>query len=193
MVGTGSSATQVVPAIQPIVQQLYVFQREPGLDHAEGRARLHRRGARRRSRIRGGAGGTAGAQRYLLERSLWRGHLYRPGTKVNEARRQFCLDYIDRKFADRPDLREAVTPTYPYPGKRPIFASTFYSALKKHNVELVPRAVASVTRTGIVDADGSERAVDVIVMATGFQAANYLARVRISGRDGRTLAGAMGG
>ena len=30
MVGTGSSATQVVPAIQPIVKQCYVFQREPG-------------------------------------------------------------------------------------------------------------------------------------------------------------------
>src|SRR5438445_7029098 len=30
VVGTGSSATQVVPAIQPIVERLYVFQREPG-------------------------------------------------------------------------------------------------------------------------------------------------------------------
>ena len=56
-----------------------------------------------------------------------------------------ACDYIARKFADRPDLREAVTPTYPYPGKRPVFASTFYPALKKENVELVPRAVASVT------------------------------------------------
>ena len=45
VVGTGSSATQIVPAIQPIVKQLYVFQREPGLDHAEGRTRPHRRRA----------------------------------------------------------------------------------------------------------------------------------------------------
>ena len=44
-----------------------------------------------------------------------------------------------------------------------------------------------MTRTGIVDADGVERAVDVIVMATGFQPANYLARLRVVGRDGRTL------
>ena len=80
-----------------------------------------------------------------------------------------------------------MTPKYPYPGKRPVVASTFYRALKKENVELVPRAVASVTRDGIVDADGVERAVDVIVMATGFQPANYLARLRVVGRDGRTL------
>src|SRR3990172_3729669 len=77
--------------------------------------------------------------------------------------------------------------TYPYPGKRPVIASGFYPALKKENVELVPRAVASVTRSGLVDADGVERAVDVIVMATGFQPANYLARLRVTGRDGRTL------
>jgi cation diffusion facilitator CzcD-associated flavoprotein CzcO len=44
-----------------------------------------------------------------------------------------------------------------------------------------------VTGTGIVDADGVERAVDVIVMATGFQTTNYLARIRVTGRRGQTL------
>ncbi len=186
VVGTGSSATQIVPAIQPIVEKLYVFQREPGWIMPKGerdltdgeRATLARRWPRRRERWR---------QKYLLEKSLWRGHLYRPGTPTNEARRQFCLGYIARQFADRPDLREAVTPKYPYPGKRPVFAGTFYPALKQENVELVPRAVASVTRDGIVDADGVEHAVDVIVMATGFQPANYLSRLRVVGRGGRTL------
>jgi cation diffusion facilitator CzcD-associated flavoprotein CzcO len=186
VVGTGSTATQVVPAIQPIVKRLYLFQREPGwimpkgereLGEAE-RAAFSRPWRRRWERWR---------LRYQLEQNLWRGHLFRPGTRINADRERFCLDYIARHFADRPDLREAVTPRYPFPGKRPIFASTFYSALKKGNLELVPRAVASVTRNGIVDADGVERAVDVIVMATGFQAANYLARLRIVGRGGRTL------
>jgi cation diffusion facilitator CzcD-associated flavoprotein CzcO len=125
--------------------------------------------------------------KYLLERNLWRGALYRPGTKVNGAREAVCRKYIDRQFAERPDLRVAVTPTYPYPGKRPVFASTFYPALKKDNVELVPKAVTAVTPTGIVDADGTERAVDIIVMATGFQPANYLARLRLTGRGGVSL------
>ena len=40
--------------------------------------------------------------------------------------------------------------------QRPIFASTFYPALKQPNVTLVPKAVARVTPTGIVDADGVE-------------------------------------
>jgi cation diffusion facilitator CzcD-associated flavoprotein CzcO len=126
-------------------------------------------------------------QRYLVEKNLWFGRVFRPGTKANTAREQFCRDYINRKFADRPDLREAVTPKYPYPGKRPVLAGTFYSALKKPNVELVARGVASVTSAGIVDADGVDRAVDVIVMATGFEAADYLNRLRVVGRGGWTL------
>jgi cation diffusion facilitator CzcD-associated flavoprotein CzcO len=47
--------------------------------------------------------------------------------------------------------------------------------------------VTSVTPTGIVDADGVERAVDAIVMATGFQPADYLARLPVVGREGRSL------
>ena len=44
-----------------------------------------------------------------------------------------------------------------------------------------------MTRTGIVDADGVERPIDVLVMATGFQPANYLARLKVVGRTGKTL------
>ena len=186
VVGTGSTAAQVVPAIQPDVERVYVFQREPGWVLPKGerdftadeRSTFASRWRRRRERLR---------LRVLMEKNIWGGKLFRPDSKLNAARRQTCVDYIDRTFADRPDLRAAVTPTYPYPGKRPIFATTFYPALKAPNVELVPRAVASVTPTGIVDADGVERRVDVLVMATGFQPADYLARLKVVGRHGNTL------
>lgn len=186
VVGTGSTATQVVPAIQPGVAKLYVFQREPGWVLPKGerdfseeeRAGFASSWRRRRERLR---------LKYLLEKNLFGGAVWYPGSKQQQAREALCRRYIARQFESRPDLAEAVTPTYPYPGKRPIFASTFYPALKEENVELVPKAVAAVTGTGIVDADGVERDVDVIVMSTGFQPANYLARLPITGRDGRTL------
>jgi cation diffusion facilitator CzcD-associated flavoprotein CzcO len=186
VVGTGSSATQVVPALQPMVRKLYLFQREPGWVMPKGERDLtevERRNLRtpwRRALARA-------RMRYILEKGLWGAATFRPGTKLHQKRQQTCLDYISRQFADRPDLLKAVTPTYPYPGKRPVIASTFYPALKEDNVELIAKAVAEVTPTGIVDVDGVERAVDVIVMATGFQATNYLARLRVTGRAGVTL------
>jgi cation diffusion facilitator CzcD-associated flavoprotein CzcO len=186
VVGTGSTATQVVPAIQPLVRQLYVFQREPGWVLPKGerdftddeRRTFANPWPRKKERLR---------LKLLMEKNIWGGKLFRPDSKLNAARRQLCLDYIARTFEDRPDLREAVTPTYPYPGKRPVFASTFYPALKEPNVELIPSAVASMTTTGIVDVDGVERTIDVLVMATGFQPADYLARLEVVGRTGRTL------
>ncbi len=186
IVGTGSSASQIVPAIQPIVGKLYVFQREPGWVLAKGdrdfddaeRAAFANRWRRRRERWR---------LKYQLERNLIGGTLWHPGSKRQVAREQLCRKYIGKVFKDRPDLAAAVTPSYPYPGKRPIFSTGFYPALKKPNVELVPKAVASVVPNGVIDTDGVERTTDVIVMATGFQPANYLARLPLTGRDGRTL------
>ncbi len=186
VVGTGSSATQIVPELAPIVKHLYLFQREPGWVIPKGdrdytpeeRAKL--RNPFRYHWLR--------AKGFLaLEKSTWRGAFWKPGTKTNEQSTAACLAFIREVFADRPDLAAAVTPDYPFPGKRPIFNSTFYPALKRDNVELVPRAVARVTPSGLVDADGVERKVDVLVMATGFQPTNYLARVEIVGSEGRTL------
>ena len=186
VVGTGSTASQLVPAIQPEVGHLYLFQREPGWVMPKGdrdftddeRTEFSNPVRRRQERLR---------LKWLLEKNIWGGRIFVVDTKENAARTQLCLDYIARIFEDRPDLQEAVTPRYPYPGKRPIFASTFYPALKEPNVELVPKAVASMTPTGIVDVDGVEREIDVLVMATGFQPANYLARLEVVGRTGRTL------
>jgi cation diffusion facilitator CzcD-associated flavoprotein CzcO len=109
VVGTGSTAAQVVAAVQPIVQKLYVFQREPGWVAPKGERDLTEaervalakpwRRALHRSRLR-----------LLIERSLWGAAMYRPGTKLHRQREQACLDYIASEFADRPDLRQAVTP-----------------------------------------------------------------------------------
>jgi cation diffusion facilitator CzcD-associated flavoprotein CzcO len=192
VVGVGSTSAQLVPVIQPIVRKLYVFQREPGWVMPKGerdlsdkeRALFAKPWRRRLDRLH---------RRLVIEKTLWGGKMFRPGTKLHELRERQCREYIGRVFADRPDLAERVTPRYPYPGKRPVLASTFYPALKEENVELVPRAVTRVTPTGIVDSEGVERPIDVIVLATGFQAANYLARIEVVGRGGETLHGRWAG
>jgi len=187
LVGTGSTATQIVPEIGPVVDHLYLFQREPGWVVPKGdrdftpaeRAAFRRQPLKRRmERMR---------LAYMLERNQLGGAIHRPGTKINSLREGQCLRFIEREFGDHPELREAVTPKYPYPGKRPILNSTFYGALKLDNVELVARAVKSVTPTGVVDTEGKEYPVDILVMATGFQPANYLASLEVTGRDGRTI------
>jgi cation diffusion facilitator CzcD-associated flavoprotein CzcO len=186
IVGTGSTSSQLVPALAPIAGHVTLFQREPGWVIPKGdrdftseeRSTLSRRLAYRRQRLR---------LLWQIERGQIRGSIHRPGTKVNARREEQCRGYIDHVFKDRPDLRRMVTPDYPYPGKRPILTGTFYPALLRDNVELVPHAVTSVTPHGIVDAQGVEHPADVLVMATGFQPTHYLATLDIVGCRGVSL------
>ncbi|MFE5706206.1 flavin-containing monooxygenase [Rhodococcus koreensis] len=187
VVGVGSSSAQVVPAIAPVARSVNVFQREPGWVLPKGE-RTYDAGELRR---------TSRAWHRRLDRSVqiirkeWRNLSGRPsyvaGSRRNRAMDQMARDYIGATFADRPDLREAVTPTYPFEGKRVVFSDDFYPALKRDNVRLVPRPVASATPTGLVDVDGEHHEVDVIVTATGFTAAELLSSYEVFGRRGRRL------
>lgn len=188
VVGVGSSGAQVVPAIAPIVEKLYLYQREPGWvlpkgdrDYTPEERLQHSKQSewsRRRERTK---------LFIALMRTQAFARTHSPDTKRNQAAKARALAYIDEVFADRPDLKAALTPSYPFAGKRTVTSSDFYPALLRDNVELIPRAVASVTPTGVVDSAGVETPVDVLVMATGFQQTNVLSSLPVFGREGRSL------
>ena len=186
VVGTGSSATQAVPELAKVAKKLYLFQRQPGWiipkderDFSpEESARFLNPAHYRWERAK---------WFWATEKRTWRGAPFRPDTQANEMGRQAALAFIEREFSDHPDIRKAVTPDYPFWGKRLVFNSTFYASLKAPNVELVPLPVESVTRTGLVDTSGVERPIDVLVLATGFKTTDYLGTMRVSGRGGQTL------
>jgi cation diffusion facilitator CzcD-associated flavoprotein CzcO len=186
VVGTGSTSVQVVAEIAPLVEKLLVFQREPGwilpknaVDYSEEqRAKLRRRSRRLLARA---------TLRYANEKGLRRGAVFHPESALSKAGEQAGRAFIEREFADRPDLREAVTPAYPYPGKRPVSHGTFYATLKRDNVSLIPRAVTAFSKNGVIDSDGREHVLDVLVMATGFHAAQFLPRLSVRGKNGRSL------
>ena len=53
---------------------------------------------------------------------------------------------------------------------------------------MITDAIARITPTGIVTADGTERPVDVLVVATGFHATDPPIRHLVRGTNGRSLA-----
>ncbi|WP_375451691.1 flavin-containing monooxygenase [uncultured Devosia sp.] len=186
VVGTGSSAAQVVPALVDQVAHLTLFQRQPGW-------LLPKRDR-----------GFTDRERGYLRHGLWRkyyrfklyavqemrelrGAFFRPGARPNTQARLAALAYIDEVFADRPDLKAAVTPNYPFAGKRAVMSSDFFPALKRPNVALVPKAVVSCRPDALVDADGGVHPADALVLATGFEVTEYLSTLKVVGRQGDTL------
>lgn len=183
VVGTGSTAVQIVPAIAPTAGQVYVFQRQPGWIEAK-----HEREFTPRERWM--------YRRVPLAQRLHRARIFHQGNRrfrgydVNSRRqqrmRELCSSFIASSIED-PLTRAAVTPDYPWGCKRPVISSTFYPSLNRSNVELVPRAVSRVTPTGVVDETGQARDVDVLILSTGFQPTRFLAGVDVKGRDGQSI------
>jgi cation diffusion facilitator CzcD-associated flavoprotein CzcO len=111
---------------------------------------------------------------------------FRHGDEVAEQLKGLALSHIDHRIADD-ELRAKLTPDYPFGCKRTLVCSDFYKALLRDNVELVTERIGRVTRDSIVTADGRERTVDAIVLATGFKAAEYLEGMDVVGLGGRRL------
>lgn len=183
VVGTGSTAAQVVPALADKVAKLYVYQREPGWIEPK---LVKTFSPRQRWLYRGVPGAQRIHRGWLFYKAMQRGKAFDASSRRQTQRRANCVEFIRSAVADEA-VRRHVTPDYPWGCKRVVLAAGYYEALNRHNVELVPRAVTAVTPTGVVDATGIERAVDVLVMSTGFQPTNFLATLDVRGARGVSL------
>ena len=182
-IGTGASAIQYVPAIQPDVAQLHVFQRTPPwvLPHTN---RPIRSWEKRLFRALPAAQNLVRAGIYAGREALVLGFVKNPRLMkvVERLARKHMASQIDD-----PALLEKVTPDYTIGCKRILPSNRWYRALTKPNVELVTDAIAEVRGSAVVTADGCEREVDAIVLGTGFHVTDIPAAHHIRGRGGVLL------
>ncbi|MGW0689228.1 flavin-containing monooxygenase [Streptomyces sp. NPDC002754] len=111
--------------------------------------------------------------------------------EANEAVAEYVRARIREKVKS-PELAERLTPrTYPIASKRMCVDTGYFEVFNQDNVTLVDlaeRPIARMTERGIRTEDGAAYDVDVIVMATGFDAmTGALNAIDIRGADGRSL------
>jgi cation diffusion facilitator CzcD-associated flavoprotein CzcO len=184
VVGTGCSAIQVVPAIQPCVAGVDVYQRSPGwtfprMDFAyrERTKRLLDRFPvlQRLDRMSILAFMELGAAAQTSQ-----GWLRPPFQALGRHQ-------VNRAIKD-PSLRHNVTPRDELGCKRVMVTDDWYPTLTRPNVELITEPIAEVRSGTILTADGRERPADVLVLATGFKTHGFVAPMEIVGVGGRPLA-----
>ncbi|MER5266279.1 NAD(P)/FAD-dependent oxidoreductase [Actinosynnema sp. NPDC002837] len=181
VIGTGASAVQFVPHVRQVAERVTVFQRTaPHVLPKPDRARP--------SRLLGGRVGRVATwlTGELLTAALTSG----PGSrKAVEA-----LTALHRFWRVRdPVLRAKLIPGAPAGCQRLLFSNDWYPALTRPDVDVVTSPVTGLTEHGVRTADGVEHPADVLVYGTGFAAADFLAPLRVRGRDGRELADAWAG
>ncbi|WP_176475084.1 flavin-containing monooxygenase [Dietzia natronolimnaea] len=196
IVGAGASAMQIGPAIADRVGSLTVFQRSPQwiapnddyfatidedvhwlMDHVPGYREWYR--ARLSWIFNDKVYPTLQVDPEWPEPSA-------SINATNHGHRKFYERYLRDQLGDRNDLIEASLPDYPPFGKRMLLDNGWFAMLRKPQVALVPRGVEAVTPSGLIDSDGVEHQLDIIVMATGFHSVRILYPMDIVGRSGRS-------
>jgi len=99
---------------------------------------------------------------------------------------QKCQTNLDENVHD-PDLRRRLTPDYRATCKRLVISGDFYDAIQKPNAELVDAGIDRIEERGIRTRDGKLHELDLIVLATGFNPHQFMRPMQIVGRGGTTL------
>ncbi|KAA1419125.1 NAD(P)/FAD-dependent oxidoreductase [Nocardioides humilatus] len=184
VIGTGASSIQLVPELQKIVGHLDVYQRTPNwiIPRNERRFTAVEKAAFRR------VPGLQKAARAAVYAQLeGRAPAFTRFPQLLQVVERQCKKNIAKAISD-PELVAKVTPTYRAGCKRILISNAWYPALAADNVDLVTDPITKVTGDAIVTADGAERPIDVLVVATGFYVTEPPIAQHITGREGRTLA-----
>jgi cation diffusion facilitator CzcD-associated flavoprotein CzcO len=190
IVGTGSTAVQIVPALADTVSQLTLFQRTAqwilplaNPAYSENEKAMYR----------------ASPERLRQSYEFWSARFVDTFAravigdqdelqKIEEA----CRNNLEQNVTDA-DLRRKLTPGYRAACKRLIMSDTFYPAMQKRNVALVTDRIVRIEAGGVRTADSVLHELDLLVLATGFDGHAFLRPMEVVGERGRRLADAWAG
>jgi cation diffusion facilitator CzcD-associated flavoprotein CzcO len=184
IIGTGSTAAQIIGEITDRVGEMVVFQRTPQWMIPLPQKRYSNVWKRVLKLL-------PFLQRlayyaYYLAGLRTFGAATVGNKKMQERISKACLDNLEEHVAD-PELRAKLTPDYQAACKRLIFCSDFYPAITRDNAELVTEPIERITSKGVQTADGKTRELDVLVLATAFDPSAFILPTQVTGEKGLDL------
>ncbi len=197
VIGTGASAMQLVRTTAEKASHLTIFQRSP--QWAIPSRDYHRTVSAEKKWLFHHVPFYLGWYRFTLawrfsdqllktiERDPEWPHPERSVNYRNDRHRERLTEYLLSEIGERTDLIPKVLPDYPPYGKRILVDNEWFKTLKRDNVSLVTEDILRITPEGVVTADGVEHKVDVLILATGFEATRLLAPMEVVGATGKSL------
>ncbi|MDB5227979.1 MAG: NAD(P)/FAD-dependent oxidoreductase [Bacteroidota bacterium] len=179
VIGTGASAIQFVPEIQPKAKNLYLMQRTAPwvLPKPDGEF--------------------TSLQHTLFEKIPFVQKLNRDFIYYFNEAQVVGFMYEDRilklgeaigtrymkKIIKDPTLRKKLTPTYRLGCKRVLMSNNYYQSLAKPNVDVVTDGIVKFTKDAVITGDGKQRKIDALILGTGFHVADSFLFYDVHGRD----------
>ncbi len=184
VIGTGSTAVQIVPKLAAQVGHLTLFQRTPQWifpmpnkcysDFEKDRLQKSPWLAKRLRWI----------YSKLFQWTFSRAVIGNPVMLFLIQR--LCRLHLERRVKDSL-LREKLTPKFKAGCKRLVFGTGFYQALQYGNVSLETDPIGRIDGQGVLCESGKHIPCDLLIYATGFQAHNYMRPMKVTGVENLTL------
>jgi cation diffusion facilitator CzcD-associated flavoprotein CzcO len=184
VVGTGSTAVQIVGAIVDEVAHLSLFQRTAQWIMPQENFAYS---DEERAEFRDDPTQLHGLHDKLCEQfDVFANAIVRADSPEMQLVERLCREHLDDAVHD-PVLRERLRPSYRAACKRLVVSGRFYDAIQRPNAELVTEPIEHIEAQGVRTNDGALHELDVLVLATGFQAHAFMRPLQVVGRDGHTL------
>ena len=183
VLGTGSTAAQLVPEVAKVAARVYSVQRSPTWILPKPDRPYNDR------------------EKWIFRRVPFAKEIYRTrlwlrsesnisviehGSDKTQEFKGIALRALESTVTDE-DLRRKLTPDHPFGCKRLVFATGYLQALTQPHVEVVSSPARSLRSRSLLTEDGTELDVDVVLCATGYAAADYLGQIEVTGERGVTL------
>ncbi len=183
VLGTGSTASQLIPELAKVAGKVYSVQRSPTWILPKPDRHYTPREHWAFARI-------PFAKRLYRTRLWLRSEanisVIEHGSEKTQDFTAIALNMLEKNVGDE-ELRRKLTPDHPMGCKRLVFSSDYLPALTRPNVEVVASPARYLRARSLVTEDGTELDVDVVVCATGYAAADYLGQLDVTGEHGTTL------
>jgi len=185
VIGTGSSAVQIVSALTKRARRLSLFQRTAQWIMPQENLPYT---AEERAKFRDDAQAIPHLRDMLKRRFTTQvaDAFVNPDSSSYHAIEQACVAHLESQVTD-PALRERLRPNYKVACKRLVVSPDFYQAIQQPNAELVTESIRAIEPKGVRTHDGRLHELDVLVLATGFQAHNFLRPIDVVGHGGVSL------
>jgi len=183
VLGTGSTASQLIPEVAKEAKKVYSVQRSPTwILPKPDRPYTDR-------------------EKWLfanvpLAKKIYRTRLWlrsesnisviENGSDKTQEFKGIALKVLESTVADD-ELRRKLTPDHPLGCKRLVFATDYLQTLTQPHVEVVSSPARALRSRSLVTEDGTELDVDVVLCATGYAAADYLGQIDVTGEGGTSL------
>ncbi|MBV9351432.1 MAG: NAD(P)/FAD-dependent oxidoreductase [Mycobacterium sp.] len=185
VIGTGSSAVQIVGAVTDVVGELHLFQRTPQWILPVQNPPVDD-GVRARYRADPSALTQLRAELNVNFIQSFANAVVDADSPALKNLEQLARANLNDSVTD-PVLRERLRPDYRAGCKRLIISPNFYDAIQRPNAHLVTERISRVEADGVRTADGALHCLDTLVLATGFRVDRFLRPMEVVGRKGVRL------